>query len=233
MLMQKSILLFLFIFSATSLKAQFFIAGGHLNGGVPVSKLKQEVEKTFFPTISGIVLYEFYAQPFQVGLEFSYGIYGTKVEERNDLYPGFTDEFRIRRNNNYMSGMAVFRYLPSMTSKLTPFIEIQVGANYLYSRFKIRPSIFEDVVEAGKDMEDWSFGYKVGGGLQIPIPGMDGGKLELRLNYQDGNSMQFLTRGDTQYLPNKGDGEFEYNPRQSPLQLITASLGIVVYDAFR
>lgn len=231
--MRKSLLILLFLASATSLHAQFFIGGGHLNGGMPVSKLKQEVNKTFFPTLSGILLYEFYAQPFQVGFEFGYGIYGTKVEKRNDLYPGFIDEFRIRRNNNYMSGMTVFRYLPSMTSKLTPFIEIQAGANYLYSRFKIRASIFEEVVEVGKDMQDWAFAYKIGGGIQFPLPGIEGGKLELRVNYQDGGSMRFLTKGDTNYLPDKGDGEFEYNPRQSPLQLITASVGIVVYDAFR
>lgn len=231
--MRKSILLFLFLITASSLKAQFFIGGVHFNGGFPVSKLKQEVDKLFFPTLSGIILYEFYNQPFQVGLELGYGVYGSKLEKRNDLYPGYTSDYRLRRNNNYASGMAVFRYLPSMSSKLTPFIEIQVGANYLYSKFKIRPSIFEETVEVGKDMEDWSLGYKIGGGIQLPLPKSNGGKLELRLNYQDGGYMRFLTKGDTQYLPDKGSGEFEYNPRQSPLQLITASVGIVFYDAFR
>ncbi|TXE05755.1 hypothetical protein [Algoriphagus aquimarinus] len=231
--MRKSLLILLFIASATSLQAQFFIAGGHLNGGFPASNLKQEVDKTFFPSLSGILLYEFYAQPIQVGMELSYGIYGTKVEVRDDLYPGYTVDYRIRRNNNYTSGMTVFRYLPSLTSKLTPFIEIQAGANYLYSRFKIRPSIFEDVVEAGKDMQDWAFAYKIGGGIQFPLPGIEGGKLELRINYQDGGSMRFLTKGDTNFLPDKGDGEFEYSPRQSPLHLITGSVGIVIYDAFR
>lgn len=231
--MRKFLFLIFFLVNSESLRAQFFIAGGHLNGGFPVSKLEKEIDKVFFPTISGILLYEFYNQPLQVGLELGYGIYGTKVETRDDFYPGLNDEFRLRRNNNYASGMAVFRFLPSMTSKITPFIEIQAGANYLYSRFKIRPSIFEETVEVGKDMEDWSFGYKVGGGLQFPIPSLDGGKIELRINYQNGSSIKFLTKPDTQYLPNQGDGEFEYSPRQSPLQLITASVGIVVYDAFR
>ncbi|RAI85739.1 hypothetical protein [Algoriphagus yeomjeoni] len=231
--MRKYLFILLLLISTTSLHAQFFIAGGHLNGGLPVSKLKKEVDKTFFPTLSGILLYELYNQPIQLGLEVAYGIYGTKVEKRNDLYPGYTDEFRLRRNNNYTSGMAVFRYLPSLTSKVTPFIEIQAGANYLYSRFKIRASIFEEVFEAGKDMQDWAFAYKIGGGVQFPLPGIDGGKLELRVTYQDGGTMRFLTRGDTNYLPNKGDGEFEYKPRNSPLQLINASVGIVVYDAFR
>lgn len=230
--MRKPIFLLLFFISSTPLFAQFFIAGGHLNGGLPVLRLEQEVDKLFFPTISGIVLYEFYGQPFQVGMEVAYGIYGTKVEVRDDLYPGFSEEHRIRRNNNYTSGMAVFRFLPSVSSRITPFVEIQAGANHLYSRFKIRPSFFEETVEVGSDMKDWAFSYKVGGGVQFPIPGIDGGKLELRFNYQDGGTMRFLTKGDTNYLPDKGDGEFEYNPRQSPLQLITASLGIVIYDAF-
>lgn len=230
--MRKSIFFLICFILSTPLFAQFFIAGGHLNGGIPVSKLKQEVNNLFFPSISGLILYEFRDHPVQVGLELVYGVYGTKVEVRDDLYPGFTEEYRIRRNNNYTSGMVVFRYLPSVTSKVTPFVEIQAGANYLYSRFKIRPSIFEETVEVGKDMEDWSFGYKIGGGVQFPIPGIDGGKLELRLNYQDGGNMRFLTKEDTNYLPDKGDGEFEYNPRQSPLQLINASVGIVIYGAF-
>lgn len=232
-LMRKYLLTFLFVISSASLKAQFFIAGGHFSGGFPVSNLKNEVGRSFFPSLSGIVLYEFPSQPIQAGLELGYGIYGTKLQKRTDLYPGFTDELRIRRNNNYASGMLVFRLMPLVSDKLAPFIEIQAGANYLYSRFKIRPSFFEETVEVGKDMEDWGFGYKIGAGMQWPIPGFDGGKLEVRINYQDGGSMRFLTRNDAVYLPDKGSGEFEYNPRQSPLQLITASVGVVIYDAFR
>lgn len=231
--MRKSLLILLFLGIATSLKAQFFIAGGHINGGFPVSILKTKVDKTVFPTLSGILLYEFFAQPIQVGLELGYGVYGTKLEKRDDLYPGFSEEFRLRRNNNYASGMAVFRYLPTLTSKITPFVEIQAGANILYSRFQIRASIIEDPVEVGIDMQDWGFAYKIGGGIQMPLSFIEGGKLELRVNYQDGGTMRFLTKEDTNYLPDKGDGEFDYNPRNSPLQLITASIGIVVYDAFR
>lgn len=82
-------------------------------------------------------------------------------------------------------------------------------------------------------MQDWAFAYKLGGGVQLPLSFIEGGKLELRVNYQDGGTMRFLTKGDTNYLPDKGDGEFENNPWNSPLQLITASVGIVVYEAFR
>lgn len=231
--MQKWILIFLLSISSTSLKAQFFIGGAHVNLGIPTGRLKSEVDKTLFPTLSGIVLYEFYNQPFQIGMEIGYGVYGTQVVKRNDFYPGLNEEFRLRRNNNYLSGMAVFRFLPSKSSRLTPYLEMQVGANYLYSRYKIRPSIFEEKVEVNKDMEDWGLGYKVGGGLLIPIPGSDFIKLDLRINYQDGDLMHFLTRKDTEYNPSKGNGEFEYTPRNSPLQLINASIGIVVYDAFR
>ncbi|WP_192346032.1 hypothetical protein [Algoriphagus sp. Y33] len=231
--MRKSILLLLFLFTSSYVYAQFFIAGGHISGGMPVSRLKMEVDGLIFPSISGIALYEFRDYPVQVGLELSFGIYGTKLEKRTDLYPGFSDEYRLRRNNNYTSGMAVFRYLPVVSGKIIPFVEIQTGTNFLYSRFTIRPSLFEDTIETGMDMQDWSFGYKIGGGIQLPLPGFDGGKLEFRLLYQDGSTARFLTKGDTNFLSDKGDGEFEYNPRQSPLQLIDASVGIVLYDVFR
>ncbi len=213
--------------------SQFFIGGGHFNGGFPFSKLKKEVNGTFFPSLSGVLLYELAAQPVQIGLELGYGIYGTKLEKRTDLYPGFTDEYRLRRNNNYATGMAVFRFFPSISSRVSPFFEAQIGTNYLYTRFKIRPSRFEDVVEDGKDLEEWALGYKAGAGVQFPVPGIDGAKLEFRITYQDGSSLRFLTRDDTSYLPDQGDGEFDYSPRRSPMQLITASVGIVVYDVFR
>ncbi|WP_373396921.1 hypothetical protein V8V91_20120 [Algoriphagus halophilus] len=79
--MRKTLLILFFLISSTSLKAQFFIGGVHLNGGFPTSKLKSEVDRVMFPSISGIVLYEFYNQPFQAGFELGYGVYGSKLEK--------------------------------------------------------------------------------------------------------------------------------------------------------
>ncbi|TDK50389.1 hypothetical protein [Algoriphagus formosus] len=227
--MSRVFAIILFCLFSQIASAQFFLAGGHFNGSVPVGKLKQETGSLFFPTISGIFLYEFRTAPLQVGLELGYGIYGSKLERRTDLYAGFSDELRLRRNNNLATGMAVIRYLPSVNTKLTPFIEAQFGANYLYTRYKIRETILsEESIESGKDFEDWALAYRIGGGIQIPLDEFL--RLEIRATLQDGNSVRFLQRGDVSYLPD--EGIFDYNFRRSPLQYMTFSIGLIHYDVF-
>ncbi|NVK50895.1 MAG: hypothetical protein HWE09_14080 [Cyclobacteriaceae bacterium] len=218
-----------FFLIAQKTSAQFFLAGGNFNGSVPLGKLKTETESLFFPTISGIFLYEFQSAPIQVGLELGYGIYGSKMERRKDLYPGFSDELRLRRNNNLATGMAVIRFLPAVNTKITPFFEAQMGTNYLYTRYKIRETILaEESIESDKDFEDWALAYRIGGGLQFPIDEFL--KLEFRATYQDGNSVRFLQKGDVTYLPD--EGVFDYNFRRSPLQYMTFSIGLIYYDLF-
>ncbi|WP_026945414.1 hypothetical protein [Algoriphagus marincola] len=227
--MKKLILVISFFGLFQSSHAQFFLAGGYFNGSVPVGKLKEETGSLFFPTISGIFLYEFQSAPLQLGLELGYGIYGSNLERRTDLFQGFNDELRLRRNNNLATGMAVIRYLPVVNSKITPFVEAQFGANYLYTRYKIRETLLsEESIESGQDYGDWALAYRLGGGIQIPLDEFL--RLELRATIQDGNSVRFLQRGDVRYLPD--EGVFDYNFRRSPLQYMTFSVGLIHYDVF-
>ncbi|WP_075351695.1 hypothetical protein [Algoriphagus marinus] len=231
--MQRFITFALFFFITLTVQAQFFLAGAHFNGSSSVGKLKEEAGSIFFPTISGFMLYEFQTSPIQIGLDLGYGLYGSKLEKRTDLYPGFNDELRLRRNNNIVTGMITMRYLPWVNTKFTPFIEAQFGGNYLYTRYQIRATIDEEPIEADSDHQDWAIAYRIGAGIQIPLPFLDEGtKLEFKTSYQDSNSIQFLTKGDVTYLPDQGNGEFDYNFRRGPLQLLTFSVGIVVYDLF-
>ena len=230
--MKKAFLGFiLFIASSITAYPQFFLAGGHLNGGLPSGRFKQETGSIFIPSVSGLLLYEFPTTPLQVGLEISYGIYGSELQKRNDLFPGFNQELRLRRNNNLASGMIVLRYLPWVNTKINPFIEAQMGTNYLYTRYKIRDNIFEtESIESGKDYEDWVIGYKIGTGIQIPLGFNDNLRLELRGTFQDGGNVRFLQKGDVGYDPD--EGIFLYDFRRSPLQYMTFSVGIIGIDVF-
>ena len=215
-------------------KAQFFIAGGHFNGGFATGQLKQETGGIFFPTISGMLLHEARSAPIQFGLELGYGIYGSNLEKRTDLYEGFSDELRLRRNNNMATGMIVIRYLPFPQSKITPFFEAKFGANYLYTRYKIRESIAsEEAIESGKDFENWTLAHGFGAGVQFPIPSNPDLVLEFKANYQTSNSIRFLTKGDATFDPLPGGGgTFDYEIRSAPLTKLTFSIGLLVYDVF-
>ncbi len=212
-------------------QAQFFLGGGHFNGGTAVGSLKDEVGSLFIPSISGFMLYEFETAPVQIGAEFGYGLYGTELEKRTDLFPGFTDELRLRRNNNIITGMIVLRYLPILNTKYTPLLEAQFGGNYLYTRYKIRARIDEEAFEVDTDHDQWALAYRIGAGIQFPLEFIDEGvKLEFRTTYQSSNRIEFLTRGDVTYLPN--EGVFDYDFQRGQLQFLTFSLGIIVYDVF-
>jgi hypothetical protein len=222
-----SFFLFLILFGFTA-NAQFWSAGGHFNGGFAQGELKKETGGLFIPTLSGILLYEAATAPVQVGFELGYGIYGSKLEKRTDYYQGFNDKLRLRRNNNILTGMAVMRYQTNPLGKIRHFLEAKFGANYLYTRFKIRDSIVSDeVIESDKDFENWTLSYSVGTGVQIPL-NPSGLFLELKGNYQTGNSVRFLTKGDATYKPEPGGGgTFDYNCRRSPLDLLMFSVGLV------
>jgi len=230
-LIRKSLTFLLFFFTSQISFAQFFLGGLHFNGSTSVGKLKEEAGSIFFPTISGFMLYEFQTSPIQIGLDLGYGLYGSKLEKRTDLYPGFNDELRLRRNNYIVTGMITMRYLPWVNTKYTPFIEAQFGVNYLYTRYKIRATLIdEEPLEVGTDHKVWTIAYRIGAGIQFPLNVADKNvKLEFKTSYQDSNSIQFLTKGDVAYLPDQGNGEFDYNFRRGPLQLLTFSIGIVVY----
>lgn len=230
-MMKKLFTLILTLGFLQTSSAQFFIAGGHLNGSTSVGNLRDQAGGLFFPSISGFMLYEFQTTPIQIGVDFGYGVYGSKLEKRSDLFPGFTDELRLRRNNNIVTGMLTMRYLPFVNSKYTPFLEAQFGGNYLYTRYKIRASIDEEAFEAGTDHSEWTLAYRVGAGIQIPMAFWDDHmKLEIKTTYQSSNDIRFLTRGDVTYLPN--EGIFNYNYQRGPLQFLTFSFGFVVYDIF-
>lgn len=233
--MKRISLSLIFLLIGLTTQAQFFIAGGHFNGGLANGRLKQETEGLFFPTFSGIILHEAQTAPVQLGIELGYGVYGSKMERRTDLYEGFSDELRLRRNNNIAMGMVILRYLPNPQGKVTPFFEAKFGANYLYTRYKIRESILsEETLEAGKDLENWALTYGFGTGVQVPIPSSPGLVLEFKANYQTGPTTEFLTKGDATFdpLPN-GGGTFDYQVRRSPLEMVTFSVGFLVYDVFR
>ncbi len=229
--MRKTLFLIYFILLSSYSQAQFFLAGGHLNGSSAVGKLKEDAGSVFFPTLSGFMLYEFEQAPIQIGLDLGYGLYGSKLEKRTDLYPGFNDELRLRRNNHIATGMITMRYLPLVNVKYIPFIEAQFGANYLFTNYLIRATIDQEPIEKDVEHKDWAIAYRMGAGIQFPLSFWgESTKLEFKTTYQTSDSIRFLTKGDVTYLPD--EGVFDYNFRRGPLEFLTFSIGVVVYDLF-
>lgn len=125
-------LLFLFFFISPFLKAnaQDFIGGFRVKTNIPIGDFKAEAEGILLPELAFWANYQIPNSPLEVGLSLGYGIYGTRLEKRNDLNVGLNDELRLRRNNNTLTMMGVFRFFPEVYGKVLPFIEGQAGGIY-------------------------------------------------------------------------------------------------------
>ncbi|MFD2202215.1 hypothetical protein [Shivajiella indica] len=211
-------------------KSQFFGLGFQTNLGIPVLDLRDEVGGLVFPEFNTLGIYKFTTIPIEVGLSVGYGVYNTSLEKRRDLYPGYNDELRLRRNNNLLTVMGMFRYFPEVKrTAILPFIEIQAGANYFYTRYKIRESRFDDPIEEGRDFSDWVAALRFGGGLKIPFKKAESGYFEFKILYHESGKVEFLRKNDTQYLPDQGDGEFVYSPISSQIKMIQPGIGVILY----
>ena len=208
------------------LQAQDLLYTLQFNGGMPVRDLQNKVGTLFFPELNLAGYYQAPFKPIEVGINLGYSIYGKQVERRNDLFASSNQDLRIRRNNNLLTFMGVFRYTFELDARVIPFIEVQMGANYFYTRYKIRETRFAEPFEQGRDFSDWVLGYRGGGGIKIPFKNPQKGYSEIRLLYHESGPVSFLRRQDTSFDPNTRT--FDYHPTRSPFQLLQLGFGVVM-----
>jgi hypothetical protein len=107
-----------------------------------------------------------------------------------------------------------------------------VGALRAFTRFAIRPSIFEEPIEQGQDISDWARAYRLGAGMMIPIGFPAKGQLEFRLMYQDTSRLEYLLKSDTGFQSDPDgveNGQFIYSSRRSTFNMIRPSIGVSFY----
>ncbi|MCH7399120.1 hypothetical protein MM236_14035 [Belliella sp. DSM 107340] len=230
--MKKSILLLLVFFYLLPLRAQDMLWGLQFKSGIATQDFHEVSGRLVVPELAVFTNYQVPNLPFEVGVSLGFGLYGTQLEKRNDLYVGFNDELRLRRNNNTLSMAGVFRFFPQVYGKVFPFMEAQIGALYGYTRFKIREDAFSEPIELERDMGNWTRLSQLGGGVMIPLGSEINANLELRLMYQNTGRLEYLTKGDVNYVPDPDgqvNGTFEYSPRRSTFNMIQPSIGLSFY----
>ncbi|MFD2037613.1 hypothetical protein ACFSKL_22655 [Belliella marina] len=229
--MKKILLICILFCSLQPTKAQDFLWGLQLKSGIATQDFYEESGRLVVPELAFFTNYQVPKLPIEIGLSLGYGLYGTQLEKRDDLYVGFSDELRLRRNNNTLSMAGVFRFFPQVYGKVFPFVEAQMGALYSYTRFKIRETVSSDPIEEERDMGNWARMSQLGGGVLIPM-GKSNANLELRLMYQNTGRLEYLTKGDVSFIPDP-DGEvngvFEYDVKRSTFNMIQPSIGISFY----
>ncbi len=211
---------------------QNFLGGLQYKHGIATQDFYQESGRLMVPELSFFTNYQVPDLPIEVGISLGYALYGSELEKRRDLYLGFNDQLRLRRNNNVLTMSGVFRFFPQVYGKVFPFVEAQMGAIYSFTRYKIRETATTDPIEEERDMGSWARLSQLGGGVMIPISKDGSTNLELRVMYQNTGRLDYLTKGDVTFRPDpdrQANGIFEYNTRRSSFNMIQPSIGISFY----
>ncbi|MGY6558784.1 MAG: hypothetical protein ACXIT9_05835 [Nitritalea sp.] len=226
--MKKVIFLGLLFMGITYLQAQTTphepnLAGIRIFTGFSSGGLFDEVGELVVPGIGLDYLHQVKKTPFYVGGSFTYVRFGTEMTRRQDVLGGVAQSFRIRRNNNMITGAAVARLMHDVGYGLSPFVEGRFGALHTYTRSRIRENRLADPISSGTEQFDWAAFYEVGAGLNYAIP-QTTVKVELSMTYFNTlGELDFLTRRDAVYA---ADGDLTLNVRRSVFLLWVPQIGV-------
>ncbi|EIM74852.1 hypothetical protein A3SI_14739 [Nitritalea halalkaliphila LW7] len=222
----------LFIGGLRPLLAQDFLVQVESRVGFATGELQREAPGLVMPELSVGFLYQLPELPLELGVRIGYSLYGSKLEERNDLFLNQLEDLRLRRLNYTWNYMGVFRFFPQVYGKVFPFVEVQAGFIRIASSYAIRETAFDEPFERQRDFGTWTQAFQGGGGLMIPFKDPSIGNIEVKLLYQNTARTDFLRRGDVLFLPDP-DGErngiFDFNTRRSALQLFVPTVALSFY----
>jgi hypothetical protein len=105
-------------------------------------------------------------------------------------------------------------------------VEGIAGMNWLYTREKIRPRLFDEVFDASSLQGSSAFFYGAGGGIMIPIPETIV-RIDLRAQYLRGGRAHYLLQNDIQWDPQAE--QLRLNPRNSITDMLSFRLGVQIY----
>ncbi|WP_460516121.1 hypothetical protein [Cyclobacterium sediminis] len=221
--------LFLLFFLPFSGMAQDIIFGIETKYNFPINDFKEKIQANSFPEIAGSVYYEFPSLPVAAGLSVGYGIYGSSLEKRDDLYNGDSEVLRLRRNSNILNIKAHYKHYLPWVKMDRLFIDAQIGLSNLYTRYMIRETIFSEILEEGLDHSAFTMAYGLALGYKLPIEfkGNDT-QLELKVNYNSSVPFRFLPKGAVETTKSPGENAvFHYNTQRSSLEIVQIAIAVV------
>jgi hypothetical protein len=221
--------LFLLFFIPFSGISQDIIFGIETKYNFPINDFKEKLQANSFPEIAGSVYYEFPSLPVAAGLSVGYGIYGSLLEKRDDLYDGDPEVLRLRRNSNILNVKAHYKqYLPWVKMNRL-FIDAQIGASNLYTRYMIRETILSETLEEGLDHSAFTMAYGLAMGYKLPIIFKENDtQLELKVSYTSSLPFLFLPKRGVETTKKPGENAvFHYNTKRSNIEMVQIAIAVV------
>ncbi len=191
--------------------------------GVPVAAFRSEAGGLLLPQVGIEGLYHLDGTPFHFGLDVAYGRYGTDLHRSNNVFPGVSQNFRIRRNNNFMTFLGVARIKPRQDLTYSPFLEVKGGFIHTFTRSKIRENRVSEPITTGTEVYDWALAYELGAGIMRALNASKDLFVEFKIHYVNTGEMEYLTRRGATYDP---DGTLNLSTNMSPFQMVQPSISL-------
>jgi hypothetical protein len=174
--------------------------GVHLNGnfqmGIPIDEFSNNLNDVGFGG-GGLIVFKIGETPVYAGIELSGMIFDAETIDYTVNIGGFFEDYELKTNNSIFLGHAVFRFAPTITFPIRPYIDGMVGFKNLYTRTKLinLDDLDQDNNEDSRiDSGDWAFSYGGAIGFQFNIFGNPAITLDLRCAYLPGTNASYLVR---------------------------------------
>jgi hypothetical protein len=224
--MKKSVVFFaLFVLVASPVFSQQGLFGLHFGSSRAHGKF-DEVSRglqSWGMNLEGA--YQVPNTPILIGVSGYYGLYDSHLDKSTYL-DNSGQTMRVRTNHNHIQANAFVRLQPELDWPVHPYVEGIAGMNWLYTREKIRPRLFDEVFDASSLYGSSAFFYGAGGGIMIPIPETIV-RIDLRAQYLRGGRAEYLLQSDIQWDPVAE--RLQLNPRNSITDMLSFRLGVQIY----
>ena len=220
------ILLLLILSFSLTLKAQTI--GGGLMLGLPQGEFKEKIDRLGYGIqAQGTLWSPGPDQPFTVGLNVGYMIYGEESDAR-PLSNTIGDVWVVvERQNSLVNFHLLFQVMP-FEGSLRPYIEGLFGGAYIFTETSVQSQWYDEDIFTTVNFDDFTWSYGFGGGLKIKLTedleDFTSLYLDLNARYILGTEAEYLREGDI--FVNQTNGNVTYLVSKSKTDLMTISVGV-------
>ena len=223
-----NLLLVLFFLAVGNLSAQTI--GVSLLGAAPKGEFKQNVDRLGYGIqLQGTLTTPSEFEPFTLGLNLSYMIYGDESYRRpfsNTIPDVFVDVDR----KNSIANLHLLGVFSPFSGRVRPYAEGLIGGSYIFTQTTIGDDYdYDDYdIASTTNFDDFSFSYGVGGGFLIDL--MEGNEfepglaLDIKARYIFGDEAEYLTENGVQI--DQRNGKVRYEVKKSETNYFTFQAGI-------
>ncbi len=220
--MKRLIILFFFLLGVSSLNGQSY-GGVSFHTFLPTGELKQDSPQIWGAGFNIQGAYNINQSPVYIGGYLDFTRYGSEV--RDGWHGQVLGDIRHRRHNEITRLLTFVRLAPDCNTGFYPYADFMAGVNYVYTRSILRDSALRSSFDNYTDLDDFSFTYGIGAGIEIPLDEL----ILLDINFKSLKSSrtEYLTPSNVNY--DSQSQSYLVDISQSRFDSFTFGIGLKFY----